>query len=131
MDFGWVVGIAAGLVLLWALALLIFWVLRPKDVAMREVVGLVPDLVRLLRDLIRDRTVPWDVRVAMVVLVAWIVFPIDLIPEFIPVLGPLDDIVVAFIALRYARRRLGIDEMERRWPGTADGFRILRSVLGG
>ena len=39
MDFGWVVGIAAGLMLLWALALLIFWVLRPKDVAMREVVG--------------------------------------------------------------------------------------------
>jgi uncharacterized membrane protein YkvA (DUF1232 family) len=120
-----------GLGVLWAAALLIFWVLRPKDVAIREVVGVVPDLVRLLRDLIRDRTVPWDVRVAMVVLVAWILFPIDLIPEFIPVLGPLDDLVVAFIALRYARRRLGIDEMERRWRGTADGFRIIRTVLGG
>ena len=55
----------------------------------------VPDLLRLLRDLVGDRTTPLDVRVVIVVLVAWIVSPIDLIPEFIPVLGPFDDVVVA------------------------------------
>jgi uncharacterized membrane protein YkvA (DUF1232 family) len=58
------------------------------------------------------------------------VSPIDLIPEFIPVLGPLDDVIVAVLVLRYVRRRLGDDELARRWPGTADGYTLLAGVLG-
>ena len=56
-------------------------------------------------------------------LVAWIVSPIDLIPEFIPVLGPLDDVVVAVAALRYVRRRMGIEVLQARWRGSPEGFR--------
>ena len=66
-------------------------------------------------------TMPLDVRLVLVVLVAWIVSPIDLIPEFIPVLGPFDDVVVAIVALRYVRRRLGIAGTARRWPGSPRG----------
>ena len=91
---------------------------------------MVPDLLRLLRDLVGDRTTPLDVRIVIVVLVAWIVSPIDLIPEFIPVLGPADDVVVAIVALRYVRRRLGSAALRDRWPGSPEGFEILARVIG-
>ena len=130
MDLRVVAGIVIGLLLLWAAMLAVFWVLRPRDVPARELVALVPDLLRLLRDLVRDGATPLDARLVIVVLAAWILSPIDLIPEFIPVLGPLDDVVVAIVALRYLRRRLGSDELRRRWPGSDDGFRLLARVVG-
>ena len=69
-------------------------------------------------------------RIVLVGLLAWIVSPIDLIPEFIPVLGPLDDVVVAIVSMRYVRRRLGTDELRRRWVGTPEGFALLTRVIG-
>lgn len=96
----WIVGIVVALVAMWVAFLVLFWVLRPRGVAVREVVGLVPDVVRLLRDVVADRSSPLAVRLVIVGLLAWILSPIDLIPEFIPVLGPIDDIVVAVVALR-------------------------------
>ena len=130
MDLQVVVGIALGVVVLWLVLLAIFWVLRPKGVPVRDLVGVVPDLVRMLRDIVRDPAAPMDVRVALVGLLVWILSPIDLIPEFIPVLGPLDDVVVAIVALRYVRRRLGVEAMRARWTGSDDGFALLGRVVG-
>ena len=130
MDLQVVVGIALGVVVLWLVLLAIFWVLRPKDVSVRDLVAVVPDLVRMLRDIVRDPAAPMDVRVALVGLLVWILSPIDLIPEFIPVLGPLDDVVVAIVALRYVRRRLGVKAMRARWTGSDDGFALLGRVVG-
>ena len=73
-----IVAIVLGLLLIWAALILLFWLLRPKDVALRELVRVVPDLLRLLRDVITDKRAPLDVRVVLVGLVAWIVSPIDL-----------------------------------------------------
>ena len=87
-------------------------------------------LLRLLRALVGDRSTPLDVRVVIVVLVALIVSPIDLIPEFIPVLGPFDDVVVAVVALRYVRRRLGSQALRDRWTGSPEGFDVLARVIG-
>ena len=97
---------------------------------MRELVAVVPDVLRLLRSLVRDGSVPTDVRLVVIGLVAWILSPIDLIPEFIPVLGPLDDVVVAVVAMRYVRRRVGLADLEARWQGTPDGFALLTRVIG-
>ena len=108
----------------------LLWVLRPRGTSLRELIAVVPDLVRLLRGLVGDRTTPLDVRVVIVVLVAWIVSPIDLIPEFIPVLGPFDDVVVAVVALRYVRRRLGSEALRARWAGSPEGFDVLARVIG-
>jgi uncharacterized membrane protein YkvA (DUF1232 family) len=119
-----------GLVALWVALILLFWVLRPRDVALRELVAVVPDIVRLIRAVIVDPASPLDVRVLLLALVAWILSPIDLIPEFIPVLGPLDDVVVGVIALRYVRRRVGIADLEARWTGSRDGFAMLVRVVG-
>ena len=125
-----IVTIAVGLVALWALFLVLFWALRPKGVSVRELLGLIPDVLRLLRSVIGDRSAPPDVRLVLVGLLAWILSPIDLIPEFIPVLGPIDDVVVAVVAMRYVRRRVGIDDLRRRWTGTDDGFALLVRVIG-
>ncbi len=114
----------------WIAFLGLLWVLRPRGTSLRELVAVVPDLLRLLRGLVGDGTTPLDVRIVIVVLVAWIVSPIDLIPEFIPVLGPADDIVVAVVALRYVRRRLGSAALRDRWPGSPEGFEILARVIG-
>jgi uncharacterized membrane protein YkvA (DUF1232 family) len=84
----------------------------------------------LLRSLIGDRTAPSDVRLALLGLVAWILSPIDLIPEFIPVLGPMDDVVVAIVAMRYVRRRVGTADLRRRWTGSDVGFAMLLTVIG-
>ena len=130
MDTGTLLGIVAGLAVLWAALLLVFWLLRPRDVPAREILRLVPDVLRLLRRLIGDAAVPLDVRIVLVGLVAWIVSPIDLIPEFIPGLGPLDDIVVAVVAMRYVRRRIGVEGIRSRWTGSDDGFRVLVRVIG-
>jgi uncharacterized membrane protein YkvA (DUF1232 family) len=125
-----VVGILVGLLLVWGLLLGVFWLLRPRDVSVRELLGVIPDVLRLLRSLIGDRSVPIDVRIVLVGLIAWIVSPIDLIPEFIPGLGPLDDVIVAIVAMRYVRRRVGLDALRDRWVGTDDGFALLARVIG-
>lgn len=130
MDVSTLVGIVIALVALWAVVLGVFWALRPKGASVREVVGVIPDVLRLLRSVIADRSAPLDVRLVLVGLLAWIVSPIDLIPEFIPVLGPLDDVLAAIVALRYVRRRVGVEDLRRRWSGTEGGFALLLRVIG-
>jgi len=130
MDLGFVIALVAGLVALWVALLIVLWLLRPKDVPARELVAVVPDALRLIRDLITDRGVALDVRAVLVGLLIWILSPIDLIPEFVPVLGPLDDVIVAIVAMRYVRRRLGVEEISRRWPGSANGLAVLAGVIG-
>lgn len=125
-----ILGIVVGIVAAWAVLLLLFWVLRPKGVSIRELLGVVPDLVRILRAIVRDPAMPMDVRLVLVGLLLWILSPIDLIPEFIPVLGPLDDVVVAIVALRFVRRRVGVAGMRARWLGSDAGFALLGRVVG-
>ena len=124
------VGIVVGIALVWVALVLLLWLLRPKDVKIRDLVRVVPDLLRLLKSVITDRRTPVDVRIVLVGLVAWIVSPIDLIPEFIPVIGPLDDVVVAIVALRYTRRRMGLAALREHWSGTDDGFELITRVIG-
>lgn len=130
MNTTLILAVVAGLVALWLAALVLFWLLRPKGVPTREIVRVVPDILRLLRSLIADPSAPLDVRVVLVGLVAWILSPIDLIPEFVPVLGPLDDVVVGVVAMRYVRRRVGLDDLQRRWVGTPEGFELLVRIIG-
>ena len=130
VDASAILGIVGGLVVAWALLLVMLWIARPRDVALREVVRLVPDVVRMVRSLIADATTPGSSRLALAVLLLWLISPIDLVPEFLPVIGPLDDVIVAILVLRFVRGRLGEDAFRRRWPGTDDGYRLLRRMLG-
>jgi uncharacterized membrane protein YkvA (DUF1232 family) len=126
-----VVGIVVAIIAAWLLVIAALWIVRPRDVGLREVVRLVPDVLRLARSLLFDRSTPRSVRVALAVLLVWLLSPIDLIPEFIPVLGPLDDAIVAVLVLGFVRRRLGNDALRARWPGTPAGWELLARLTGG
>ena len=130
MDLGAIAAFVLGLVAVWAGLLVLLWLVRPRDVALRELVGVVPDLLRLVRDLLGDRTVPRGVRLALAGLLAWLISPIDLVPEFVPILGPLDDVIVAVLVLRYVRRRLGEEALHARWRGSEASFTLLARLLG-
>jgi uncharacterized membrane protein YkvA (DUF1232 family) len=130
MDWTPIIAIVAAVVAFWIVMLVIFCVLRPEGVPVRDIIRVIPDVLRLLRSLITDRSTPLDVRVVLVGLMAWIISPIDLIPEFIPVLGPLDDVVVAVVAMRFVRRRVGIADLSSRWAGTPEGFALLTRLIG-
>ena len=124
------VGVVLGLAAAWGLLVVTLWLLRPRGAPARELVGMVPSVARLVHSLVRDRMVPMDIRVVLVAVTLWLLSPVDLIPEFIPVLGPLDDVVVAILGLRYVRRRLGRAELARRWTGSSESFAVLSRVLG-
>jgi uncharacterized membrane protein YkvA (DUF1232 family) len=128
---GWpdLVAIFLGLVVVWLLLIAVLWALRPRSMRAGELMRVVPDIARLVRDLVTDPRVPVRTRLALVGLLAWLVSPIDLVPEFLPVVGPIDDVIVAVLVLRYVRRTVGEDELRRRWRGTDDGFDLVRRLL--
>ena len=127
MNWIVVLGVLGSLLAVWVLFIGILWLFRPRDVRVGQLVRIVPDILRLVRQLLGDRSVPLGARLG---LLGWLLNPIDLIPEFIPVLGPIDDVVIAVLVLRYIRRRVGLEELRRRWPGTPRGFVLLSGILG-
>jgi uncharacterized membrane protein YkvA (DUF1232 family) len=76
-----------------------------------------PDLVRLMRGLARDDRVPRGSKVLLGFGALWVLSPIDLIPEFIPIAGPLDDIVVVALVLRHVLKKAGRTVAEEHWTG--------------
>lgn len=114
---------------IWLLAVAAIWLHRPSRELALPALRLLPDVVRLVRALLADPATPRSVRLALVGLVAWILSPIDLLPEFLPGIGPVDDLVVAVLVLRWAGRRIGREGLRRKWPGTAEGFALLERLL--
>jgi len=119
------VGIAAALLLSWLALVITLAVRRPKGGLLKESLRLLPDLLRLLRRLAADRELPTGVRVRLGLLFAYLAIPIDLIPDFIPILGYADDAIVVVLVLRSVCRRVSLAELREAWPGTDDGFTAL------
>ena len=122
--------VVGGLVLLWLVLLAWLWATRPADLTAREAVRLLPDLVRLIRRLAADRALPRGVRVRLWLLLGYLLCPVDLVPDFIPVLGWADDVVVVAWALRAVVRRAGPAALERHWPGGDAGRRVVSRLAG-
>jgi uncharacterized membrane protein YkvA (DUF1232 family) len=122
------IGVAVAMLLSWLLLVVALAVGRPKGKLLGESMRLLPDLLRLLRRLAVDRSQPAGVRIQLDLLLAYLAVPIDLIPDFIPVLGYADDAIIVTVVLRSVARRTGINEMRRHWPGTEDGFAALCRV---
>jgi uncharacterized membrane protein YkvA (DUF1232 family) len=124
----WLVGLglALGLVLAsWAALFVLARRLPPGP--LRDLAAFIPDCVTTVRRLRRDPRVPRRAKIAIVVAGLWVASPIDLIPEFIPVIGPLDDVVVVALALRYAGRQVPREVLLAAWPGEP---RLLERLLG-
>jgi uncharacterized membrane protein YkvA (DUF1232 family) len=126
---GPILAVIAAFVAVWLVLVAIIWLHRPsRDLALPALRAL-PDIVRLARYLLADPRTPPLQKLALVVLIVWIVSPIDLLPEFLPGIGPLDDIVVAAVILRWVGRRAGPDRLRELWPGTPDGFALVARLL--
>ena len=125
-----VILVAGSVALLWA-ALVVFLLLaRPRGPVLRETVRLLPDLLRLLARLVRDGDLPRGIRVRLWLLLGYLTLPIDLVPDFLPVIGYADDLVVIALTLRSVVRRAGVEVLERHWPGTPDGLAAVLRLAG-
>src|ERR1700712_4340504 len=114
---GWVGWALVGfgvLIASWALMILLARRLPPG--LARDLATVLPACVTTARRLRKDPLVPRRVKVAVAIAGVWVLSPIDLIPEFLPVIGPLDDIVVVALALRYAARRIPPERLLAAWP---------------
>ncbi len=123
-------GLAAGLVLAWIALVVVLIIARPRGGLLREALRLLPDLLRLLPRLAGDTSLPRSVRVALGLLLGYLAFPFDLVPDFIPVLGYADDAIIVAAVLRWVVRRAGVEAVQRQWPGTDDGFAVLCRLAG-
>ena len=110
----------------WALLLLVARRLPPG--LLRDLAGFVPDCVTTIRRLRGDPRVPRRAKVVVALAGLWLLSPIDLLPEFLPMIGPLDDVVVVALALRYAARQVPREVLVSAWPGEP---RLLERLLGG
>ena len=114
MMVRWLIIAVALVALSWIVMIVLARRLPPglaKDLAM-----VLPACVTTARRLRKDPRVPKRVKVAVAFAALWVLSPIDLIPEFLPVIGPLDDIVVVALALRYAARRIPPQALIDAWP---------------
>ncbi|OOC56108.1 MULTISPECIES: YkvA family protein [Nocardiopsis] len=127
---GVLAGAVGGLVLLWLLALAAVALARPRGNLLAEAVRLLPDLLRLVSRLARDRALPRGVRVRLWLLLAYLALPVDLVPDFVPVLGYADDAIIVALVLRSVVRNAGEQALERHWPGTPDGLAAVRRLAG-
>ena len=124
------IGVAGALIVAWLLLLAYLLAHRPAKGAIRESLRLLPDTVRLVRRIAADRELPRGVRARLWLLLGYLAFPIDLVPDFLPVVGYADDIVIVGAVLRSVVRRAGPDLVRRHWPGTAVGLRALWDAAG-
>jgi uncharacterized membrane protein YkvA (DUF1232 family) len=116
---------AAVLVGSWAVLVLLARRLPPG--LLRDVAAFLPACVTTARRLRSHPDVPRRAKIALLVAVLWVLSPIDLIPEFLPVIGPLDDVVVVVLVLRYVARAVPREVLLEAWPAEP---RLLLRLLG-
>jgi uncharacterized membrane protein YkvA (DUF1232 family) len=124
------IGIAAALLLAWVALVVVLVIMRPQGGLLREAVRLLPDVLRLIRRLAAEKSLPSAVRVLLWLLLVYVALPFDLIPDFVPVLGYADDAIIVTVVLRSVVRRAGIEAVRAQWPGSDDGFAALCRLTG-
>lgn len=135
MQAWWELALAilGGLVLVWVALIVALYLVGRKEndpTRFRDVLRLVPDVVRLLRRLAADPTLPAGVRVRMFLLLGYLLMPFDLVPDFIPVVGYADDAIIVAFALRSVVRKAGPEALSRHWPGTPEGLTAVQRLAG-
>ena len=100
-------------------------VTKPATSTLAETARIVPDAFRLVRRLAADKNLPRGVRVRLWCLLAYLASPIDLVPDFVPVIGYADDAIILSLVLRNVIKRAGAEAVRAHWPGTPDGLATL------
>src|SRR4051812_47637668 len=129
MDLHLLLTIAATALALWVLswvAMVLFARRLPPGI-LRDAAEFLPACVTTARRLRRHDAVPRRAKLALLVAILWVLSPIDLLPEFLPVIGPLDDVVAVVLLLRYAARSVPRERLLEAWPGDP---RLLERLIG-
>ena len=124
---GWRLAGAAALLVVASWGVLVVLARRLPPGVLKDVAGFLPACITLVRRLRADPRVPRRAKLAVAFAGLWVLSPVDLIPEFLPVIGPLDDVVVVALALRYAGRQVPRQVLVEAWPGDAG---LLERLLG-
>jgi uncharacterized membrane protein YkvA (DUF1232 family) len=119
----------AALVVVWLLLVAVFFAARPKDTNLKDALRLLPDTLRLVKRLATDRTIPFRIRLPVWLLLAYLVSPLDIVPDFVPVIGYADDVIITSLVLGHLARRVGSDKLAQHWPGTTEGLDAVRRLL--
>jgi uncharacterized membrane protein YkvA (DUF1232 family) len=88
----------------------------------------VPDCAVLFKRLLKDPRVPRRAKVTLALVIPYLVLPFDLIPDFIPVLGQLDDALIVAVVFRHVARSTGREVIEELWPGSERGLRVVLAL---
>jgi len=124
----WILGlVVAALLVIGSWAVLVVAARRLPPGVLRDLAVFIPACVTMIHRLRRDPRVPRRAKVAVAIAGLWVLSPIDLIPEFLPVIGPVDDVVVVALALRYAARQVPRKLLVDSWPAEQ---RLLDCLLG-
>jgi uncharacterized membrane protein YkvA (DUF1232 family) len=125
-----VVTIGIGLAVTYLVLLGALLAARPRGNLLREALRLLPDVLRLLRRLACDPAVSRPARARLWLLLGYLAMPIDLVPDFVPVLGYADDAIIVSLVLRSVVRHAGSPVVRRHWRGTDDGLAALGRLTG-
>ena len=122
--YGWLAIWIAVVVAVWALAVGAL-VLAGRGTEARAMARFIPDCVVLFRRLLADPRVPARRKLALAAAIGYIALPFDLVPDFIPVAGQIDDAIVVVLALRYVLRGGGPGLIAEHWPGPRDSLALI------
>jgi uncharacterized membrane protein YkvA (DUF1232 family) len=97
----------------------------------RSLATFIPDCIVLVTRLTRDPRVPRRRKLLLLGLVGYLALPFDLIPDFIPVAGQLDDALIVALVLRHFVRAGGEEMIRELWPGSAETLALILRLAGG
>jgi uncharacterized membrane protein YkvA (DUF1232 family) len=126
----WILGIAAVALALYT-ALVVVLLVAGRSTQARALAGFIPDCIVLFRRLLGDPRVPRRRKLALVVLIAYLANPIDLVPDFFPGIGQLDDALAVALVLRYVLRSGGADLLREHWPGPQASLALVTRLAYG
>jgi uncharacterized membrane protein YkvA (DUF1232 family) len=122
------IGVVSAFVTAWLLLTASLLLARPRGLGARAVVTFLPGVIRLLRALYADRSVPRSVRIRVWIAIVYNIQPINIIPDFVPVIGLLDNVIVTAWALRSAVRKAGPQAVVDNWRGSDEQLELLFRV---
>jgi uncharacterized membrane protein YkvA (DUF1232 family) len=128
-----VIAVLGGLLLAWVTVVGAFYLAGRRSserTRLRDALRLLPDVLRLVRRLAGDPTLPRSVRWRLALLLGYLALPFDLVPDFIPVAGYADDVLLVACVLRSVVRTAGPEALDRHWPGTPEGLVVVRRLAG-
>ena len=116
-------------VVLWVLFVVVLIVSGKRDEA-RALVRFIPDCLVLLKRILAEEKVSGRMKVLLVLTIAYLAFPIDVVPDFIPILGHLDDALLLFWTLRALVRQVSPERLAELWPGPRESLAAVEKVAG-